>query len=456
MARVILVIEPDVDSLGALAEALRARGMTVLLARDVPSAAARVRAQQPDIVFLSSVLAGSDRLEAELSRDPALVSVPRVVLVRAPGEPLREGEASYDDVDKLVARALDVKPLSSPPESNPGELRGDVGQVPLVDLLQLLTMNRRTGVLEVSTQAGAGELRLSDGEVLDAVYRRLEGEKAFYRMLGEREGSFVFQPGGPPAVARLGKSTSALLMEAMRHKDEVARFVRELDPQLSFLAAGEPPPPDAPRVARDLHDALAVARTLDDLLDEVPAPDLDVLVALRGLMEAGLVRTVDVGRSLAHVAPPSQIPVVRALVARLVREGFALPARIAIASSAARVTAFGHALLRVQGAVPPQEPPPSTPVPHDLGSVRLGEGVDLGVLGVPDVAAFSPLWALALPATLVLVHLDAPGSAMLEACSRALELRTLSAKDLVPDFDEADPARVAALLRAVVEQGGAS
>ena len=56
-------------------------------------------------------------------------------------------------------------------------------------------MNRRTGVLSVTTAIGAGEVRMADGEVLDAVYRRLEGEKALYRLLGEREGTFAFVPG---------------------------------------------------------------------------------------------------------------------------------------------------------------------------------------------------------------------------------------------------------------------
>ena len=46
-------------------------------------------------------------------------------------------------------------------------------------------------------------MRLAEGEVVDAVYRRLEGEKAFYRMLGEREGRFAFSPGEPSAARRL-------------------------------------------------------------------------------------------------------------------------------------------------------------------------------------------------------------------------------------------------------------
>ena len=46
----------------------------------------------------------------------------------------------------------------------------------------------------VTTSSGAGEVRMGEGEVLDAVYRRLEGEKAPYRLLGEREGTLPSCP----------------------------------------------------------------------------------------------------------------------------------------------------------------------------------------------------------------------------------------------------------------------
>ena len=67
--------------------------------------------------------------------------------------------------------------------------------------------------------------------MLDAVYRRLEGEKALYRLLGEREGSFAFVPGGTTSpCARVALGTSMLVMEAMRQFDEVARFAGRVGP----------------------------------------------------------------------------------------------------------------------------------------------------------------------------------------------------------------------------------
>ena len=55
---------------------------------------------------------------------------------------------------------------------------------------------------------------LVDGEIVDAVYARLEGRKAITRMLGERDGTATFAPGAPAIMRRIHESTRALVTEA--------------------------------------------------------------------------------------------------------------------------------------------------------------------------------------------------------------------------------------------------
>jgi hypothetical protein len=78
------------------------------------------------------------------------------------------------------------------------------------------------------------------------------------------------------------------------------------------------------------------------------------------------------------------------------------------------------------------------------------------ITGLPVVDAFAPLWALSLPGTGFLVRLDAQSSPMLDAVCDALEIRTTVFTALVSTFDEADPSRVAALLRSAIETAGAA
>jgi hypothetical protein len=319
-------------------------------------------------------------------------------------------------------------------------------------------MNRRTGVLTVSTYAGAGELRVADGEVLDAVYRRLEGEKALYRLLGEKEGTFVFSPGSPPAVARVTKGTSALLMEAMRQKDEVDRIRLELGPaSTAFVALDGPNDEDEePRLFGDVRNALVKALTVDELIDELPAPDLDVMQALRTLLEASAVRRVDRSAAQAPLCAPEQLPVLRALLTRLARDGFPGPPRVVIASTPSRIHTFAHSLQGVANTTSPAEPPPGAPVPYELGLIRLGETAELAMVGLPVIEAFSPLWSLALPGVGALVRLEQAVSPVLDGICRAFETRVVVAAELVEGFDEAEPRHVAQLLRMLIEQASTS
>ena len=96
---------------------------------------------------------------------------------------------------ETIAKRVHALGNSVPTVAAGGDFRGDLQQVSVADLLQLLGANRRSGTLSLATPSGAGEVRLMDGEVVDAVYRRVDGEKAVVRLLGEAEGSFAFVGG---------------------------------------------------------------------------------------------------------------------------------------------------------------------------------------------------------------------------------------------------------------------
>src|SRR6185369_9101995 len=174
----------------------------------------RAKQTNPDIVLASIAVCHPGELTDRMKTDSELSKLPSIVLVKdAHTKELPPGFAAREALDGLMAKIVAAPPRSVPVEASQGEIRGDLTQVPLIDLLQLLSMNRRTGVLSVTTATGAGEVRMADGEVLDAVYRRLEGEKALYRLLGEREGTFAFVPGGTTSLRRVEIGTAMLVME---------------------------------------------------------------------------------------------------------------------------------------------------------------------------------------------------------------------------------------------------
>lgn len=461
MSRRVLLVDNDVVALGALASALRARGITVFNAGEIFEAVEQAFQNRPDVVLAAKSLDAEGDLAEAFRAVPEIADTPLLYLVRAgETEELGAGEVLRGDVDRVISRISDLSPRDSR-SSLEQDLRGHLEQMSAVDLLQLLAMNRRSGVLAITTASGAGEVRLAEGEVIDAVYRRLEGEKALYRLLGEKEGRFAFSPGDPAPARVITSPTSQLLMEAMHQVDEVRRRRRELSPAGEALlldAAHHPPlaqPPDLPgeraALARELAAMLQIPRSVDEVLDEIGAPDLTLLDALLALVSAGKVRRIPIAELTTPFAPPEQLPVLRSLVTRLTRPGFAPPPRLIIAAGAKRLPALAHAIRRISDAVAPSELAPRAPLPRPLGTLRLGDGVDLALTGLPVDDAFCSTWALTLPGAAAVVRLDDAGGPTLEAHCDALEVMLIDAENVMGSLDIAVPGQVAALVRSALE-----
>lgn len=116
-----------------------------------------------------------------------------------------------------------------------GRVQGDLAKLSLADLLQNFLINRRSGRLElVSTGEDGSErgglLLMRDGDVIQAEVGVVDGEKALFRMLSWRQGSFVFRGGRceePPSIL---VPTRRLLVEGMRQLEEWDRLSPRLPP----------------------------------------------------------------------------------------------------------------------------------------------------------------------------------------------------------------------------------
>jgi hypothetical protein len=448
----ILLIEPDVDVLGTLASRLRTRGLSVLIADSIDGMLERAASADVLAVLLSGSLLSDAEGYDRLKNVGSLRDAPFFILVDKPvGSSLAPDELPHHDIE-LIARRLYAIPnrVSVGPEEG-GDFRGDLQQVSSVDLLQLLAMNRRSGTLSINTQAGNGEVRIKSGEIVDAVFRRLEREKALYRLLAQTDGTFSFVSGMPQFLERIQVPTSTLLMEGLRQLDEAERLRKRLDLDGSALLAIAPPAPDMNEASARILEALTAPRTLPELLDEVMLHDLAVLEALQLLLEQGLVRRIASSAVRVELADPERMAVLAALAKRAVRSGYKGPARVVIAATAQRLITLMHAIARIADAVVPTETVPAAPVPYALATLRLGEA-DLEVVGLPLVEAYAPLWGLVLPGSAALARLEMTAEAALDTACSVAAVPVLEAVDLLREGDEADPEQVAMLLRSLLEK----
>lgn len=144
------------------------------------------------------------------------------------------------------------------PWSDPKPLSGSLDHLSVPDLLQTAEANRRSGRIVLRGLAGdgrSGRFWMRDGRIADAeIDGGPRGREAVYEMAlwesGTFEADFSFGLAGMPE--RIFEPTSALLLEAMRRRDE--RMRDEVPPH----AAIPDPPPPPPRPLLAVHRALTL------------------------------------------------------------------------------------------------------------------------------------------------------------------------------------------------------
>ena len=99
--------------------------------------------------------------------------------------------------------------------------QGSLKELPLPDIIQLVSVSGKTGVFSLKREGDAtGEIFLRGGHIVHAELGDLQGEEAVYELAIWPEGDFVFTPGRETEVTSIQKSNTNLLMEAARRIDE--------------------------------------------------------------------------------------------------------------------------------------------------------------------------------------------------------------------------------------------
>lgn len=191
----------------------------------------------------------------------------------------------------------------------PAPLSGALGTVPLTDVLQLLDLGRKTGVLAVDGGDGRrGLVALADGAITGACYEdaRPDGPSprptagraaddvvaAVGALLGLSAGRFAFTPSDRPAGAGPRHRVESVLMAALHAADERARPPADEPPPgpvPALSAAGA-----APLALRARHWAVlaAVDGTRDVAAIAAASGRADAADVLAELAAAGLVTSV--------------------------------------------------------------------------------------------------------------------------------------------------------------------
>src|SRR5271165_6327198 len=127
-------------------------------------------------------------------------------------------------VTKKVIDRLHLEKLQKQ-ASRPGVIQGRLEEMSMIDLMQSLEMGQKSCRLLVKKAGETGELYFAAGQCRDAKMDNLVGDDAVYKALLWTEGEFEidFNAANASAATTTTRSTTGLLMEAMRLMDEASR-----------------------------------------------------------------------------------------------------------------------------------------------------------------------------------------------------------------------------------------
>lgn len=421
--RKILLADPDLAIVRQLTKGLRQHGYQVVHAVDGSRALELAVLRHPEVILFDEAcpLIDPRRFVQILAANPRTADIPVVVTTRGQDPDrlrrFREGVLTkpfnLDEVrsriDHLCRRVEAAREL----KGDAREIEGGLSQLPLADLMQILAVNRRTGRLVLTHGAERGEVHLVNGQPANARAGEVEGEKALFRLLAWKEGAFAFAPGPATTRVRITRSMEDALLEGARQTDERERLSVGLPPPSATLArVPDAPSPVQPHpVTAAVLAALEQPRSLTELLDVVDAGDLDVLGALRALLEHGVVARIELeGQGPLTLISAAEVHALRAKLLEGRPGGPTLVTKVIVCGPSARA---GKALLKGLRGLNPvaSEPEALRSGFGTLGRFAVNEALALDFVLLPTAEAARPLWRpFAQAAVGALVLEDSPAA----------------------------------------------
>ncbi len=199
--------------------------------------------EKPDLIITDFAMNGMDgrQLLQKIKARGATAGIP-VILMASKTDISEKLKALQDTVEDFVEKPFFVKEaaarikkvvdkisLEKMAREAPGEsiLRGSLAQMNVLDLLQSLDMGRKTCALTLANNGDSCKMFFTDGQINHAIYGKLKGDEAVYKVLTWTAGSFEIDFTGTSKEQSITQSTQGLLLEGLRLLDESNRDTEE-------------------------------------------------------------------------------------------------------------------------------------------------------------------------------------------------------------------------------------
>lgn len=210
---------------------------------DAADALLKAIEDKPDLIIADYAMDGMDgrALLQKIKSRNASAGIP-VILMASKTDINEKLKALQDTVEDFIEKPFFLKDatakikkvvdkilLEKMAKEAPGEsvLRGNLGQMNVLDLLQSLDMGRKTCALTLTNNGDKCKMFFTDGQINHALYGDLKGDPAVYKVLTWTAGNFEIDFAGSSEEQSITQSTQGLLLEGLRMLDESSRDSEE-------------------------------------------------------------------------------------------------------------------------------------------------------------------------------------------------------------------------------------
>jgi CheY-like chemotaxis protein/tetratricopeptide (TPR) repeat protein len=307
-SQTLFLIDPNLQNLSVMETQLQKYGYDVVTISQVKQVWEELSRLTPDLIISEL---GLDRGESALDlcrkvkADAGTKSSLFVIITDHEARRLDCLTAGADDVlvkpvymaelRDRVEQLLQRRQLGLEPESGQ-RFFGRLEEMGLLDLLQVIDVSQRSGMLSIEHKEERGALWFSDGVLHDAEMGPLTGRDAIHRLLTWEFGQYEFDFNAPTRPNSIQSSLDEIKSTGLRYVIHWNKMC-ELLPPLETVFRHDPAalaerPHNLGDLPKKLTEFFDGRRTILEVINHSDQSDLDVLKALTQLYFEGLVYEV--------------------------------------------------------------------------------------------------------------------------------------------------------------------
>ncbi|MFZ5515558.1 MAG: DUF4388 domain-containing protein [Candidatus Zhuqueibacterota bacterium] len=234
--KLLLLIFEKNRLLTQLKNELEANDFEVITAQDGQSGFELARKTEPNLILAAMQLQHLDGIDlCYMVRQSSNISSIPYILVGDKFGPEERINAFRSGVDTIIDTSVSMRELSTridtllkrfemankkqlPPNQS---LMGSISDFRLVEILQMLNLNQKSGMLFAYNQNQNGQIAFFEGRLTWARIDTTDGEAAVQKMMAWQDGLFIFEKDLIQPDSNITKPTMQLILDCCQSLDEL-------------------------------------------------------------------------------------------------------------------------------------------------------------------------------------------------------------------------------------------